>query len=204
MAGGILVDILSGGTLGVLGDAMFGAGFSGAVSDITAAATKSDLNDNDWGISLGVGAISGLVGFGVGAVVEKMGISAVEVADIAAMRVGGKFVMSAVKDVARSVAVDAVIQSTVGAGSGVSETMLINLAHHRNLEEGLGQSAEMGAALGPIGGRMSLFRCLLKTSFNNFLYSSGRQADEIGDQIHMEDRKSCSQIQDSTDQRKLL
>lgn len=93
---GIAVDVLSAGAAAsTLGNVLIGAGVNGAISDVKSAVkfSKGELNQRqaaaEWGISLGVGAVSGLVGGAIGGSFSALTGSASDLASAGINALGG-------------------------------------------------------------------------------------------------------------------
>ncbi len=116
----------------VLGTMLIGAGVSGLVSDVIAAINPPDnMSDYNisWGIGLGLGALTAPLG-GVGTTLGKA---------------AGQLVKSNLLLVAIRVAVQGAVGASIGAPASVTNQLIFNAITGRDLTEGLGTAAWMGA-----------------------------------------------------------
>ncbi|CCM02460.1 uncharacterized protein FIBRA_04559 [Fibroporia radiculosa] len=166
----------------ILAEMAFGAALNGFMYDGEALwnATVNgtyEINDAAWGIGLGVGALSGAVGFLGGAAASKAGFAAIEAADILGARVGGKFVGHEVLQLAQRGAVQVALSGINGAVSGAAQTVLTNLANgQKDIWDGVGTSAAIGASTGIITGAFKDFakssaKALRNRTESEFFYS---------------------------------
>jgi hypothetical protein len=123
-AGGFLIATspFDAGAGAVAGETLLGAGVSGAIYDTTAAATGQQANWGDWGIQLGIGAATGLIG-GFAAGAARAGLAGYR-ATYFALKIAG------------------------GATRNLTGQMLNNLAAGQDLSSGLLQATLSGAAEG--------------------------------------------------------
>ena len=146
LVAGVVVDVISGGTAAAVGATLIGAGIGGATASFGAFTEDFDRGEywKNFGISVGVGAASGLITGGFGAA----GSGAAKAAQVGA-QLG-----------ARGAAIAPTLAGAIsgvagGAASGAVAQTIRNAAGGRPLGEGVGESALFQAGFGLVGGGLT-------------------------------------------------
>ncbi len=157
--GGIAVDVLSLGTLADAGGGtLLGMGISGAGSLIEEGAHGKPLSWAKFGEAQAIGAFTGTISAGIGAVGDAVAEAAVESTVMSAASQGLKTGVSVGIKVAFGVA--------SGATSSLAGKMMENVFEGKSAGDGLGSDVWIGALMGGIGAGIGEAADGITTKFN--------------------------------------